>query len=142
MSTNNVPAPRDRAVLVLDDNPVNQKLVIRYLTAKGFRALGVSTTTEADEALAQELPGLILVDLSLPGEDGLSWVKRARDAQIVVPMIALTAHALPADRDRALAAGCQDFITKPIELKALLALAERYIGPRTPTPQVPPVPVP
>lgn len=121
----------DRHVLLIEDNPVNQKLVTRYLTAKGYRVEGASNTAEADAGLAGG-PGLVLVDVSLPGEDGLAWVERARQAGATMPMVALTAHVLPADRDRAIASGCQEFLTKPIELKRLVMLVERYLGPPSP----------
>jgi CheY-like chemotaxis protein len=116
-------------VLVIEDNPVNQKLVVRYLTAKGYRVVGAATTREADTAFGTERPGLVLVDVSLPGEDGLAWVRRTRQtADGDVPMVALTAHALPSDRVRALEAGCQEFITKPVELKRLLEVTRKYLG--------------
>ncbi len=119
-----------RLMLVVEDNPANQKLVLRYLTAKGYRAVGAGTTEEADAALAAERPGCVLVDLSLPGEDGLSWVRRVRQrGETEVPMIAFTAHAMAADQQRALDAGCQGVLLKPLELKALLDLAQRYLGP-------------
>ena len=117
-------------VLVIEDNAVNLKLLVRYLSAKGYKVVPAFNTQEADAALSSDRPGLALVDVSLPGEDGLAWVRRIRAAgEASLPMIALTAHALPADRDRALAAGCQEFLTKPINLKELLALTEKYIGP-------------
>ncbi|HLL52170.1 MAG TPA: response regulator [Myxococcaceae bacterium] len=119
----------NRHVLVIEDNPVNQKLVVKYLSAKGYRVVGAATTEEADAAFGSDKPGLVLVDVSLPGEDGLSWVRRTRESgETGVPMVALTAHALPADRERALAAGCEEFITKPVELKMLLRLTEKYLG--------------
>lgn len=117
-------------VLVIEDNAVNLKLLVRYLTAKGYKVVPASNTQEADAVLSGDKPGLALVDVSLPGEDGLAWVRRIRaGGEASLPMIALTAHALPADRDRALAAGCQEFLTKPINLKELLALTEKYLGP-------------
>lgn len=119
-----------RHVLVIEDNLVNQKLVMKYLSAKGYRVVGAGTTEEADAAFVADKPGLVLVDVSLPGEDGLSWVRRIRGSGgEAVPMVALTAHALPADRERCLAAGCEEFVTKPVELKALLRLTEKYLGP-------------
>lgn len=118
-----------KSILVIDDNLVNQKLVIRYLSAKGYRAIGAANTEEADRALATEQPGIVLVDVSLPGEDGLSWVRRVRaSGNQYVPMIAFTAHALPADRDKALQAGCQDILIKPIDLKSLLSITQRFCG--------------
>jgi CheY-like chemotaxis protein len=116
-------------VLVVEDNAVNQKLVVRYLTAKGFRVVSANNAEEADAAFGAEKPALVLVDVSLPGEDGLSWVRRIRasgDTQL--PMVALTAHALPADRERALAAGCTDYVSKPVELKLLLEVISKYLG--------------
>jgi two-component system, cell cycle response regulator DivK len=116
-------------VLVIEDNAENQKLLVRYLTAKGYRVLAAFNTLEADATMGSDKPGLVLVDVSLPGEDGLSWVRRTRASGEALPMIALTAHALPVDRERALGAGCQEFLTKPIDLKQLLALTQKYLGP-------------
>lgn len=116
-------------VLVIEDNAVNQKLVVRYLVAKGYRVVATANAQEADAAFGAERPGLVLVDVSLPGEDGLSWVRRTRArGEREVPIVALTAHALPQDRERALAAGCEDFLTKPVELKLLLAVIRKYLG--------------
>jgi len=121
-------------VLVLEDNLTNQKLLVKYLTAKGYRVVSASTTKEADVLFGAEKPALVLVDVSLPGEDGLSWVRRIREGgELTVPMVAITAHALPADRERALAAGCADCLTKPLELKTLLRVVEQCLrGPAVP----------
>lgn len=120
-------ASMPRPVLVIDDNLVNQRMVLRYLTAKGFPAVGAANTSEAEVALKAHHPGLALVDVSLPGEDGLSWVRRLRSTgPLKTVMIAFTAHVLPGDRERALEAGCQDVMTKPIDWKSLIAAAEKF----------------
>jgi two-component system, cell cycle response regulator DivK len=117
-------------VLVIEDDAINLKLFVLYLSAKGLRVVTATSTREAEQAIAAEPPGLILVDLSLPSEDGLSWVARARKAGLAagIPIIAVTAHAMPSDRRRALASGCNGFVTKPIDFKALVQLAQKHLG--------------
>lgn len=108
-----------RVVLIVDDNADNLKLLTRFLTAKGFNVVGASNTEEADAAIAKEPPAVVLVDVSLPGEDGLSWVTRIRSQFKAAQFVALTAHIGEAARDRARSAGCDHFITKPVHLRDL-----------------------
>ncbi len=117
-----------RRVLVVEDNAMNQKLVSRFLEAKGFVTFLSGSTAEAEQWLASQRADLILMDVSLPGEDGLSLVRRLRaSASPRVPIIAVTAHAMPGDRELALGAGCDDYLAKPIELSELLALMLRHL---------------
>lgn len=117
-------------VLVVEDNPLNRKLLVRLLEAKGYRVAQAASTREAEARLgAGEPPALVLMDVSLPGEDGLALVRRMRaGAHARVPVIAVTAHAMPGDRERALAAGCEDYVTKPVELADLLLRVARLTG--------------
>ena len=109
-------------VLLIEDNEMNRDMLSRRLKRKGYEVL-IAVDGEEGVAMAHsESPDLILMDMSLPVLDG--WeatrqLKAAPDTQSI-PIIALTAHAMAGDREQALAAGCDDYDTKPIELKRLL----------------------
>ncbi len=108
-------------ILVVDDNPSNLKLVRVLLQAKGYV---VTTATDADEALASlrsSRPRLILMDLQLPGVDGLELTRRlkADPATRDIPVVALTAYAMKGDAKKAAEAGCDDYVTKPIDVETL-----------------------
>lgn len=118
-----------KLILVVDDQPDNLKLVRRFLEAKGYRVASALDTREADALLRHEHPALVVVDVSMPGEDGLSWVNRLRSAgQAQVPVVVLTAHASPDAVERARAAGCEEVVTKPVPLHSLLGIVESRLG--------------
>jgi two-component system, cell cycle response regulator DivK len=109
-------------ILLIEDNEMNRDMLTRRLEKRGFIVV-VATDGAAGIAQAKaEKPDLILMDMSLPVMDGWEATKRIReDAEIAgVPIIALTAHAMASDREKCLAAGCNDFDTKPVELPRLL----------------------
>jgi CheY-like chemotaxis protein len=114
-------------LLIVEDNPLNQKLLARYLAALGYEVLVAASTAEADLLVAQAPPALVLLDVSLPGEDGLTWLRRRRASGDTWPAVAVTAHALIGDRETALAAGCIGYLAKPISLKALRAMVEALV---------------
>lgn len=108
-------------ILIVDDSPINLKLVRVVLQAAGY---DVQTAADAEAAMAvmrEFRPRLILMDIQLPGMDGLELTRRLKSdpttADILV--VALTAYAMKGDRERALAAGCDDFITKPVDTRTL-----------------------
>ena len=117
-----------RRLLVVEDNALNQKLLARFLSSLGYEVLVAGSTEEADRLLVGDPPALVLLDVSLPGEDGLTWLRRRRAGGDTWPAMAVTAHALPGDREAALAAGCIDYLAKPIGLKALRAAVEALAG--------------
>jgi CheY-like chemotaxis protein len=117
-----------KLILVVDDQPDNLKLMRRYLEAKGYRVASALDTREADAQLRRERPSLVVVDVSMPGEDGLSWVNRLRAGNAQFPVVVLTAHASPEAVDRARAAGCEEIITKPVPLHSLLGIVESRLG--------------
>lgn len=121
-----------RRVLIVEDNALNQKLLVRFLRARGFELQTAATTAEAEASLRRAPAALILMDVSLPGEDGLSFVRRLRQGAILgceqVPVVAITAHALITDREAALAAGCQGHLTKPVDLRQVEAVVREHLA--------------
>src|SRR5260370_29763974 len=105
-------------VLLVEDNEMNRDMLSRRLIRKGFEVVIAVDGAEGVALAKANLPDLILMDISLPVIDGLEATRqiKAEATTAAIPIIALTAHAMGEDRDRALAAGCDDFDTKPIEL--------------------------
>ena len=103
-------------ILVVEDNEANQLLASSVLEREGFRVVLAGTAKEAMEQLSTQKPALILMDVQLPGEDGLGLTRRlkADPRTSAIPIIALTAHAMVGDKEDALAAGCSGYIPKPI----------------------------
>ena len=111
-------------VLLVEDHPLNRKLC-RDILSMQFNVVEAASAEEALEVLESWTPDLILTDVQLPGMDGLTLVRRLkqRPALSQVPMVAISAHALPRDFELARAAGCLDYITKPITDDPLAFLA-------------------
>ena len=117
-------------ILLVEDNEMNRDMLSRRLQKQGYE---VVLAVDGDEGLAKaqsENPALILMDMSLPGIDGWEATRRLKAAPGTqrIPIIALTAHAMMDDRDKALAAGCDDFDTKPVELPRLLSKMQALLG--------------
>ena len=111
-----------KKILLIEDNELNRDMLSRRLQKRGYEVV-TAIDGETGVAKAQtEAPALILMDVSLPGIDGWEATRRLKAAPQTrhIPIMALTAHAMPGDRDKALAVGCDDFDTKPIELPRLL----------------------
>lgn len=111
----------EQRILVVDDNPINLKLVTFLLQSRGY---SVRTAENAFEALAmidEDVPHLVLMDLQMPGMDGLALTRKLKaDARTRAAfVVALTAAAMKGDEERALAAGCDAYMTKPIDTRAL-----------------------
>jgi two-component system, cell cycle response regulator DivK len=110
-------------ILVVEDNEVNQRILVRRLERRGFEVV-VAGDGAAGVAVAEaELPDLILMDMSLPVLDGWEATQRIKSLPGTrgIPVIALTAHAMVGDREQAIAAGCDDYDVKPIDIDRLLA---------------------
>ncbi len=109
-------------ILLVEDNEMNRDMLSRRLIRNGFEVVIAVNGQEGVDMAASEHPDLILMDMSLPVLDGWDATRRlkANPATASIPVIALTAHAMPADKEKALEAGCNDFDTKPIELPRLL----------------------
>ncbi len=109
-------------ILLVEDNEMNRDMLSRRLTRNGYEIIiAVNGQEGVDMAMAQK-PDLILMDMSLPVMDGWEATRqvKADPATRAIPVIALTAHAMMQDREKAMAAGCDDFDTKPVELPRLL----------------------
>ena len=108
-------------ILLVEDNEMNRDMLSRRLQRRGHEVLIAMDGAEALRVAGEEQPELVLMDLSLPVMDGWEATGRMKaDPQTAsIPIIALTAHAMGADRERALAAGCDDFDTKPIDMERL-----------------------
>jgi len=109
-------------ILLVEDNEMNRDMLSRRLTRRGF-SIVMAVDGEQAVAVAQaERPDLILMDLSLPIVDGWEAARRLKAAEATkhIPIIALTAHAMSGDREKAMSAGCDDYDTKPIEMPRLL----------------------
>ena len=117
-------------ILYVEDNPDNVYMLTRRLKKKGFELIIAGDGQEGIEKAIEENPDLILMDLSLPTMDG--WTATAEIKKIEgvkdIPIIALSAHAMPEHRDRAIKAGCSDYDTKPVDIKRLLSKMEKFIG--------------
>lgn len=121
---------RVSTILLVEDNELNRDMLSRRLVRRGFEVLLAVDGEQALQAAGRSQPALILMDMSLPGMDGWEATRRLKSnpSTASIPVIALTAHAMASDRDSALAAGCDDFDTKPIEFDRLLAKIAALIG--------------
>lgn len=116
-------------ILIVEDNDMNLDMLSRRLERKGFSVLAARDGQAGVEAALRDRPDLVLMDMSLPVMDGWTATQtlKATAETRTIPVIALTAHAMEADREKALAAGCDDFQTKPIDMPALLEKIARLI---------------
>jgi two-component system cell cycle response regulator len=118
-----------KRILVVEDHPINVKLV-RLLLQQRYEVRTAGDADEALDALREFHPDLILMDIQLPGMDGLELTRRLKaDRQTRhIVVVALTAYAMKGDEDKALAAGCSGYITKPIDTKNFLQQIGAYLG--------------
>ena len=116
-------------ILYVEDNFQNKRLVRKILTARGYEVLEADDGLTGVEIATKELPDLILMDISLPGIDGVEATQRikASEGTARIPVIALTANAMRGDRERFIAAGCDDYLPKPISTTDLLGLIGSYL---------------
>ena len=117
-------------VLLVEDNEMNRDMLSRRLTRNGYDVVIAVNGQEGVDMAGREKPDLILMDMSLPVLDGWEATRRlkADPTTAAIPVIALTAHAMDSDREKALAAGCDDFDTKPIELPRLLEKMKAFVS--------------
>ncbi|PJF45899.1 MAG: hybrid sensor histidine kinase/response regulator, partial [Candidatus Thermofonsia Clade 3 bacterium] len=120
-------------VLVAEDNAVNQQVALGILRRMGARAEVVGSGAESIEALRQAPYDIVLMDVQMPDMDGLEATQRIRSGEagercMHIPIIAMTAHALQSDRDRCLAAGMNDYVSKPVKPQELHQVLERWLA--------------
>jgi len=117
-------------ILLVEDNETNQMLAMTVLQRDGYRVEVAGSSEEAALRLAAARPDLILMDLQLPGQDGLSLTRALKEdpATNSIPIVAMTAHAMLGDADEALAAGCAGYIAKPIDTRVLGDQVRRYLA--------------
>ena len=119
-----------QTILLVEDNEMNRDMLSRRLTRKGFDVVIAVTGTEGLDRARERVPDLILMDMSLPEIDGWEATRRLKEDPDLkhIPVLALTAHAMAGDREKALEAGCDEYDTKPIEFERLLAKIRQLIG--------------
>ncbi len=117
-------------ILLVEDNEMNRDMLSRRLRRKGYDVVIAADGQEGVDLAHSDAPDLILMDMSLPVKDG--WLAtreiKSHDGLRAVPILALTAHAMAGDRDRAIEAGCDDYDTKPVEFARLLGKIETLLG--------------
>jgi CheY-like chemotaxis protein len=122
-------------ILLVEDNEMNRDMLSRRLIRRGYTLVLAEDGQQGVDLARSEQPDLILMDMSLPVKDGWEATQEIKaDPDLrAIPIIALTAHAMAGDRERVLAAGCDDYDTKPVELDRLLGKISALLGP-TPLP--------
>ncbi|ADH89297.1 response regulator receiver protein [Ancylobacter novellus DSM 506] len=117
-------------ILLVEDNEMNRDMLSRRLSRNGFEVLIAVNGQEGVDLALAERPALILMDMSLPVLDGWEATRRVKadPTTATIPVIALTAHAMAKDREDAMAAGCDDFDTKPVELPRLMGKIKALLG--------------
>jgi two-component system cell cycle response regulator DivK len=118
-------------ILLVEDNEMNRDMLSRRLIRNGFEVVIAVDGQEGVDMAASSQPDLILMDLSLPVIDGWEATRRVKSnpATARIPVIALTAHAMAEDKEKALAAGCDDFDTKPVDLPRLMSKINGFLNP-------------
>jgi CheY-like chemotaxis protein len=113
-----------RNILLVEDNEVNRNMLTRRLERAGHTVITAADGETALNAMREEQPAVVLMDMNLPVKDGWTACREAKADEAIrdIPIIALTAHAMEEDKARALAAGCTDFATKPVDFPALLSV--------------------
>lgn len=117
-------------IAVVEDNEFNMALVSDVLEHAGYRVLAFEDAESAIPAIREQLPDLILMDIHLPGTNGMQATQLLKGDDLTrhIPIIALTAHAMDGDRETMLAAGCDDYASKPIRYKQFLLLLEEVLA--------------
>ena len=116
-----------KRVLLVEDNELNRDMMIRRLNRAGLEVIAAANGQQALNIMILDQPNIVLMDMNLPIMDGWTASRRAREDERIchIPIIALTAHAMEADRLSALEAGCDDFATKPVDFPGLLIKIEK-----------------
>ena len=122
---------RARTILVIEDNPMNMKLVRTVLQIGGHKVIEAVDAETGIQLAFKNRPDLILMDIQLPGMDGLEATKVLKQSEISreIPIIALTSYAMQGDEKKAKNAGCDGYICKPIDTRTFLAVLEKFLSP-------------
>ena len=117
-------------LLLVEDNELNRDMLARRLEKRGYKLVIATDGLMGIDLARKEIPDLILMDMSLPGLDGWQASRQLKsdNATARIPIIALTAHAMAEDREKAMAAGCDEYETKPVDLTSLLAKVEALLA--------------
>ena len=117
-------------ILLVEDNEMNRDMLSRRLERRGYEVIVAVDGEEGVARAKTDAPDVVLMDLSLPGIDGWEATRqlKAADETRAIPVLALTAHAMAGDREKALAAGCDDFDTKPVDLPRLVGKIDALLG--------------
>ena len=123
----------NQSILLVEDNEVNRDMLVRRLQRAGHQVTTAGDGEAALNAMRQQQPAVVLMDMNLPIKDGWTACREAQqDASIAgIPIIALTAHAMEEDKHRALEAGCSDYATKPVDFPDLLAKIAAHLDARS-----------
>ena len=115
-------------ILVVEDNEKNMKLFRDVLGARGYRTLEATTGGEAVELATEQAPDLVLMDIQMPGVDGVEALRRLRadERTAGIPVLAVTAQAMQGDRERFLAEGFDGYLSKPVNVRELIGTVRRY----------------
>jgi len=118
-----------KRILVIEDQALNRKVVRIVLQSRGYTVVEATDAIEALASLEDAIPHLILMDIALPGQSGEDLTRRikANLAWVEIPIIALTAAAMSGDRERILKSGCDDYLSKPIDIKILIERVETHL---------------
>jgi CheY-like chemotaxis protein len=129
-SLENATVESGATILVVEDNPDNMYVLDHLLTRKGYIVRQAVRGEDALDQIVQHKPALVLMDMQMPGIDGYTVVRelRRQPELATLPVIAVTANSMPGDREQTLAAGCTDYVAKPISPRDLLQLVEYYLG--------------
>lgn len=119
----------NKNVMVVEDNEKNRKLMRVVLKAKGFSVIEATTGEEALNILKDQKPDIILMDIQLPGIDGLTLARQIKANAVTkdIPIVAVTAYAMKGDEQKVLDSGCDAYISKPINTQELPLIVEKYI---------------
>ena len=117
-------------ILLVEDNELNRDMLVRRLIRAGHAVITAEDGEKALRRMREDMPSVVLMDMNLPVKDGWTACREARADKNIqhIPIIALTAHAMEGDRELCIQAGCNDYLTKPIEREKLLQILDKYLS--------------
>jgi CheY-like chemotaxis protein len=125
----------DKKILLVEDNEVNRRLAGFLLRSQGYQVREATTAAAAFEMLETDRPDLIVMDIQLPGMDGLEATRKLKEQSVTadIPVVAVTSFAMKGDREKALAAGCAGYVTKPIDKNTFIQEVAAHVGSKAKT---------